>query len=61
MAISKEKLVTLNKYADQLKSRLSDSVPVKHSNRIEQYRQFLKNELEGVTKKLNDAKLEGSK
>ena len=59
--MTKDKILTLTKYAEQLKSRLTDPLPIKHSHRLEAYRQFLKNELEGVTKKLAEAKLEGVK
>lgn len=59
--MTKEKIQSLNKYAEQLKSRLTDPLPIKHSNRLEAYRQHLKRELDDVSKKLAEAKLEGVK
>lgn len=61
MKMNKEKFVTMTKYAEQLRSRLTDPLPIKHTHRHESYRQFLKNELEAVSKKLAEAKEAGVK
>lgn len=51
--MSTEKLARYTKYANELKSKLSDKeVPSKHKNRPQQYREFLERELKTVNTKL---------
>lgn len=58
--MSKEKLQKLNKYAEGLKSKLSDrTLPEKHKNRPEQYKQFLERELSTVNSKIEAMKISG--
>lgn len=54
-----DKTAALTKYLADLKISLDSSVPEKHVNRPEAYRQFLVRELDTVTKKLDSMKLEG--
>jgi hypothetical protein len=48
MALSKEKLVTLNKHKQNVLNKLSSPIPPKHKNRPNEYLNFLKKELELV-------------
>ena len=46
--MTKEKLVSLNKYLSDLKSRLAEaqvSVPAKHKHRSQQYKELLQREI----------------
>lgn len=55
--MSKEKTIKLTKYANDLKSRLSDkNVPLKQANRVKEYRQFLERELETVNSQIETLK-----
>lgn len=54
---SAEKITALQVYVDGLKSRLSSPVPEKHKDRPEQYKGWLKREIEQHTKKLEDLKM----
>lgn len=56
--MTKEKLASLNKYAQDLKNKLSSPVPAKHKNRPQSYKNFLTHELSLVNSKLEAAKLE---
>lgn len=56
--MNKEKLISLNKYLQELANRLASPVTKKHDRHPETYKQFLKNEISSVQKKLDDAKLE---
>jgi len=56
--MSKEELARQQKYADDIKSRLSEeTVPSKHAHRPVQYREFLQRELKKVTAKIDSLKL----
>lgn len=57
--MSKDKVNKLQKYADDIKSRLSSAVPEKHKNHPDTYKRFLDNELKTVTSQLDRLKLEG--
>ncbi len=59
--MSKEKIVSLNKYLGGLKERLISPTPVKHLGNPDTYRQFLEREIRAVQLKLDAAKLEGVK
>lgn len=51
--MSKELLQKHTKYAESLRSRLSDkTLPEKHKNRPVEYKQFLERELQAVTSKI---------
>lgn len=56
--MTKEKLVLLVKYQNELKGRLGSEVPEKHITHPVSYKRFLLNELRIVTDKLESAKLE---
>jgi hypothetical protein len=52
--MSKEKVLNLTKYANELKSKLeSKNLPDKQKDRPVQYKQFLNNELKSVTSKID--------
>jgi hypothetical protein len=54
----KEKLISLVKYAEEVKSKLSDiEVPLKHKNRPQAYREFLSRELVKVNRTIEELKL----
>jgi hypothetical protein len=58
--MTKEKLASLTKYANETRNKLQDkNLPEKHLNRETQYRQFLKRELDTVTTKIEAAKAAG--
>ncbi len=60
--MTKEKQASLTKYKNQLADKLASSVvPVKHEGHVNEYKQFLRHELNAVTKQLDAAKLEGGK
>lgn len=60
--MTKEKMVRLAKYMQDLQYKLAETViPEKHAHRVEAYRAFLKNELRIVESALEKAKLEGVK
>jgi hypothetical protein len=54
--VTKEKVVSLTKYLDSLKSKLTDKTPDKHKNREETYKQFISREIEMTEAKLNHLK-----
>lgn len=59
-----EKLAKLIKYAENLKSRLSDTtIPAKHVKRPQAYKEFLERDLKKTTIKIDALKLttEGKK
>lgn len=56
--MNKEKLMSLIKYQTQLKDRLVSDIPAKHTRRPDSFKQFLKNELETVSVKIEAAKLQ---
>lgn len=58
--MSTEKLSSLTKYANEIKSKLSSEIPPKHKNRVEAYLNYLKRELAAVTTKLDALKLSSS-
>jgi len=56
--MSKEKIQSLTKYANDLKSKLSaTTLPEKQKNRPAQYRQFLERELATTTAKIDSLKI----
>ena len=57
--MTKEKLVSLQKYANDLKNRLSSPVPASHAEHPATFKAFLNNELRLVIAKLEEAKLTG--
>lgn len=58
--MSKEKVLSLTKYANDVKSKLSDKeLPPKHKNRGLQYKQFLEKELAQVSSKIENLKVSG--
>ena len=57
--MTKEKLISLNKYVSDLQNRLSSPVPAKHKDHPETYKDFLKHEIKMVTDKLEQVRLEG--
>lgn len=59
--MTKEKVVSLNKYVQDIKNRLTSPVPPKHSGHPDTYKRFLENELKSVISRLEAAKLEGTK
>lgn len=59
--MSKENVLRLNKYAQELKNRLDSPTPKKHTNHPESYRVFLKKELDTTNRKLADLKLVDTK
>lgn len=52
-----DKINSLTKYVDTMKTRLGSAVPEKHAHRSEVYRAWVKREIEMHTKKLEDLKL----
>jgi hypothetical protein len=60
MEMTKEKLVSLNRYLDDLTNKLNSLVPAKHAKHPDTYKQFLSREIEAVKAKLERAKLEGT-
>lgn len=62
MALSKEKLVSLNAYKQDLKDKIKDgTIPIKHKDHPAQYLQFLRHELSNVVAKLDANALESKK
>jgi hypothetical protein len=59
--MTKEKLISLQKYLTDLSNRLTAPVPEKHKDSEATYRYFLRNEIRMVNAKLEAAKLEGVK
>jgi hypothetical protein len=56
--MSKEKLIKLTKYANDVKSKLSEKVlPEKQKNREVQYKQFLERELASTNSKIETLKM----
>jgi hypothetical protein len=56
--MSKENLIRLTKYANDVKSKLSDKVlPEKQKNRPAQYKLFLERELAAVNSKIEALKM----
>lgn len=53
-----ESIKRLQKYEASVKSRLESPTPIKHAHRDCSYREYLKRELEAVTGKIVQAKLE---
>ena len=58
--MSKEKLIGLTKYSNELKAKLSDTVPAKHKNRAKQYHAFLEKDLKAVNAQIDNLKLAGA-
>jgi hypothetical protein len=62
MILSKEKLISLNKYLTDMKNKLEDvnqgNVPKKHENNPVSYKLFLVREIGTVQKQLEHDKLE---
>lgn len=54
--MTKEKMNSLIKYAQDLKNRLQSPVPPKHEGHPESYKAFLTNELVSVERSLEKAK-----
>lgn len=59
MSLSKEKVASLVKYQAQIQEKLAAPIPAKHKANPGTYKQHLLRELEDVTKKIEDAKMEG--
>lgn len=59
--MNNDKLKSLQKYEATVKSRIDSPTPVKHSHRDSAYRLYLARELEAVSAKINQAKLEYAK
>lgn len=55
--MSKEKLQKANKYAEDLKNKLSSATPEKHKANPATYKQFLERELKVVQNKIDSLKL----
>ncbi len=56
--MSKEKIQSLTKYVNDLKSKLSDKIlPEKQKNRPAQYKQFLEREIAGASATLDALKM----
>lgn len=59
--MSKEKLMKLTKYAEDVKSKLSSTtLSEKQKNRPVQYKQFLERELSAVSKQIEALKMSGA-
>lgn len=58
--MSKEKLISITKYANEIKNKLSDVVPSKHKNHANQYKAFLEKELKAANAKVENLKLSGA-
>lgn len=52
--MTKEKSEKLVKYQQDLKNRLTNSIPIKHKDHPTTYKQFLTRELEYVTNQLKE-------
>ena len=59
--MTKEKIISLNKYLTGLKDKLTARTPSKHKDHPATYKQFLEREIRAVSLKLDEAKLEGVK
>lgn len=57
--MTKEKLLSLVKYAEGIKNKLSSPLPEKHKGYPTQYKQFLNRELASVNSKIESMKLAG--
>lgn len=57
--MTKEKLVSLKRYLDEMTNLLNAPLPEKHSKRAEAYKAFIAKEIKGVTAQLEAARLEG--
>ena len=58
--MTKEKIISLNKYLSNLNDRINDKVvPEKHKGHPDTYRAFLAREIDMVKRQLEEAKLEG--
>jgi len=54
---NKDEIQRLETYINKLKDSLSSAVPSKHKNRVEQYKQYLTNEIEMHKAKIERMKL----
>lgn len=59
--MTKEQLISLNKYLTDLTYKLEAPVPPKHSTHPTTYHQFLRREIEAVRTKIESAKEQGVK
>jgi hypothetical protein len=57
--MSKDTLLRYQKYQAEIKEKLTNKVPSKHSSHPETYKAFLTKELRDVTSKIEALKLEG--
>ena len=57
--MTKEKMISLQSYLDQMTNKLTSVLPKKHLHREPQYRAFLRNEIRMVKSKIEAARLEG--
>lgn len=55
--MSKEALIKLNKYADDLRNKMSAPLSAKQKKRPTEFKQFLERELKAVTTKIDALKL----
>lgn len=58
--MNQEKLEKAVKYANLMKSKLSDPTPKKHEGRPAQYRELLEREYKKAARKVEDLKLSGA-
>lgn len=56
--MTKEKLISLEKYLGRMKDRLTMFIPQKWSHSPKTYKQFLQNEINQVSSKIEKAKLD---
>lgn len=54
--MTKEKVVSLEKYLQDLNNRLTSDIPAKQQNRVASYHAYLRNEIRMVTNTLTKAK-----
>jgi len=58
--MTKEKVLSLEKYLELCKSKKTSAIPLKHKGHPESYLRFLDNEIRMVSIKLEAVKLEGT-
>lgn len=59
--MTKEKIIKLKKHLSLMQEKLDSPIPIKHANRAESYKRFLRNEIDAVKKVLEIVALEGVK
>lgn len=58
--MTKEKLMSLEKYRAEIRARLHGATPEKHASRPLEYKEFLVRELKAVDLKLEEHRLSGA-